>query len=222
MLSARRRWYGFSLIEVIAAFAILTIVAAVIVVSVAGYDNQKRATATVTILKSLSLSLNKSNVMGADLGYLQTVLRYPSRLSHLTTLITASDNKCAAGAYNATQIAAWRAIPSYSNYNIIPLKGVATPVGWIKDTVVKGTQNGANGSSQKGYVELEIDSLSAADVDAIDLAIDDAVNASAGLLRDSTAHGAQPTEDLHLLRFLIPAPTFKRSGAGADTTTGCW
>jgi hypothetical protein len=118
-------------------------------------------------------------------------------------------------------VAAWRASPPYSSYNIIPLQGVATPLGWIQDTVVKGTQTGANGSSPKGWVELHIDSLSTADVQAIDLAVDDVVDSASGIVRDSTARGTATSLNLHLLRFLIPAPLFRRSGA-TDSTTGCF
>jgi len=222
MLTGRRGARGFSLIEIIAAIAVLTILAGLIVVSVAGYDNQRRTTATVTTLKSLSVSLNNSNAIGEDYGFLQTVLRYPIRLSHLTTLITTADKQCSGAVYTATMVAAWRSSPRYSSYNIIPLQGVSTPLGWIQDTVVKGTQTGTNGSSPKGYVELHMDSLSTTDVQAIDLAVDEVVDSSAGLVRDSTARGTVVSQNLHLLRFLVPAPVFKRSGAGADSTTGCY
>jgi prepilin-type N-terminal cleavage/methylation domain-containing protein len=218
---SRHRPRGFSLIEIVAAVAILTILAALIIPSIAGYDNQRRTTATVTILKSLGTSLNNSNAMGDDYGFLQTVLRYPIRLSHLTVAITTADKQCSGAVYTAAMVSAWRSSPRYTSYNILPLQGVSTPLGWIQDTVVKGTQSGTFGSSPVGYVELHIDSLSTADVQAIDLAVDEVVDSSAGLVRDSTARGTATTANLHLLRFLIPAPLFRRSGA-TDSTTGCY
>jgi hypothetical protein len=209
--------------EIVVVGVILTIVAAIVVPNVAGYYNQKRASDTVAILKSLSLSLNNPNGMANDLGFLQTVLRYPSRLSHLTVKILVTDKQCSGVVYTAAQVAAWRASPAYSSYNILPLQGVATPLGWIQDTVVKGTRNDAiePGSSPKGWVELHLDSLSTADVQAIDLAIDDVVDSTKGLVRDSTARGTATALNLHLLRFLVSAPLLRRSGA-TDSTMGCF
>src|SRR3954469_7199645 len=169
MNRARR---AFTLIEVVVVGLILAIVAAIIVPSAAGYYNQKRVNDTVTILKSLGVSLNNRNGMADDYGFLQTVLRYPSRLSHLTLAITVADKQCSGAVYTAAQVAAWRASPAYPSFNILPLQGVSTPLGWIQDTVVKGTRNDATefGSAARGWVELHMDSLSTTDVQAIDLA----------------------------------------------------
>jgi type II secretory pathway pseudopilin PulG len=210
--------------EIVVVGVILTIVAAIVVPNAAGYYNQKRASDTVVILKSLSLSLNNPNGMAGDYGFLQTVLRYPLRLSHLTLLITVADKQCSTAIYTAAQVAAWRASPAYSSYNILPLQGVATPLGWIQDTVVKGTRNGATepGSSPKGWVELHLDSLSTADVQAIDLAVDGVVDSTAGLVRDSTARGTATALNLHLLRFLVAAPLFRRTAGATDSTMGCF
>jgi prepilin-type N-terminal cleavage/methylation domain-containing protein len=222
MLKMRDR-RGFTLMEVVVVGVILTIIAAIVVPNAAGYYNQKRASDTVAILKSLSVSLNNPNGMAGDYGFLQTVLRYPLRLSHLTLLITTADRQCSGAVYTAAQVAAWRASPAYSSYNILPLQGVATPLGWIQDTVVKGTRNDATepGSSPRGWVELHLDSLSTTDVQAIDLAVDGVVDSTKGIVRDSTARGTATSLNLHLLRFLVPAPLFRRSGA-TDSTTGCY
>ena len=210
--------------EIVVVGVILTIIVAIVVPNAAGYYNQKRASETVDILKSLSLSLNNPNGMADDYGFLQTVFRYPQRLSHLTLKITVADKQCSGAVYTAAQVAAWRASPAYSSYNILPLKGVATPLGWIQDTVVKGTRNDATepGSAPRGWVELHLDSLSTTDVQAIDLMVDDVVDSTKGLVRDSTARGTVVGLNLHLLRFLVAAPLFRRTAGATDSTTGCY
>lgn len=208
--------------EIVVVSVILVVVAAVALPNLAGYYNNKRALETVSILTELGRSLNNNNVLNGDFGFLQTVLRYPLRLSHMNVKITTSDRQCSAAVYTAAQVAAWRLSPPYSRLNIQPLKGVATPLGWIQDTVVKGTQTGTFGSSQKGWIELHLDSLSTTDVEMIDLLVDEAIDSTAGVIRDSTARGTATSLNLHLLRFLIAAPAFKRSGAGADSMIGCF
>jgi hypothetical protein len=218
--------------EIVVVGVILTIVAAIVVVGAMGYTNQKRIDDTVEILKSLSLSLNNPNGIAGDYGFLQTVLRYPSQLSHMKVLITVADKQCSGAVYTAAQVAGWRvnplspstASPPYSPYNILPLKGVATPLGWIQDIVVKGTRNDAVefGSAPRGWVELHMDSLSTTDVQAIDLAVDGVVDSATGMVRDSTARGTATSLNLHLMRFLVSAPLFRRSGSPTDSTTGCY
>lgn len=210
--------------EIVVVGVILTIIVAIVVPNAAGYYNQKRASGTVDILKSLSLSLNNPNGMADDYAFLQTVFRYPQRLSHLTLKITVADKQCSGAVYTAAQVAAWRASPAYSSYNILPLQGVATPLGWIQDTVVKGTRNDATelGSAPRGWVELHLDSLSTTDVQAIDLMVDDVVDSTKGLVRDSTARGTAVGLNLHLLRFLVSAPLFRRTAGATDSTTGCY
>jgi prepilin-type N-terminal cleavage/methylation domain-containing protein len=220
----RNRRHGFTLMEVVVVGVILAIIAAIVVPSAAGYYNQRRASETVEILKLLSRSLNNRDGMVDDYGFLQTVLRYPQRLSHLTLKITVADKQCSGAVYTAAQVAAWRATPAYSNYNILPLQGVATPLGWVQDTLVKGTRNDLTeaGSAPRGWVELQMDSLSTADVEAIDFLVDDAIDSARGIVRDSTARGTATSLNLHLLRFLMPAPLFRRTAGATDSSMGCF
>jgi prepilin-type N-terminal cleavage/methylation domain-containing protein len=205
-LNVGRSRRGFTLAEIVVSAVILTIIAAVAVPSFSGYYSQKRATDTAGTLNSLALSLNNYNNQVGPLGYLQTVLKYPQRLNHLTNKISTTDKQCSGAAYTGTMVTAWLTRGPYSGLNIVSGMGVATPLGWVHDSVIKGTQTGTFGSSQSGWVELHIDSLSDTDVQNLDVLVDNAIDSTTGLIRDSTATATLTSAHLHLVRFLLPAP----------------
>jgi prepilin-type N-terminal cleavage/methylation domain-containing protein len=194
----RRR--GFTLAEVVVATIVLAIVAGVAVASFAGYNNQKRVAETAEILASLGTSLNNNNTAGGGMGFLQTVSRkYPRQLNHLTRQILRTDLSCIAAVYVTADTVAWRTWAPYSGLNIIQGQGVATPIGWVHDSVVKGTA----GAGTAGWVELHIDSISPDDAQSLDILVDNSSNAAAGLVRYVPTTGV-PT--LRLVRYLIPSP----------------
>src|SRR5205085_7867715 len=86
--------------------------------------------------------------------------------------------------------------------NIIPNQGVETPLGWVHDSVVKGTI--AAGTT--AFAELHIDSVARSDVLELDAAIDDAADSLTGLVRWVNATGLSSGSNLRLVRFLISSP----------------
>lgn len=197
---------GFTLAEIVVSAVILTVIAAIALPSYAGYNNAKRASDTATILNSLALSLNNYNNQAGPTGYLQTVGKYPQFLHHLTSAITTSDKQCSGAVYTTTQVSNWLKHAPYSGLDIVTSNGVSTPLGWVHDSVIKGTHTGAFGSSQSGWVELHIDSVSTTDVLSLDSLVDNGIDSTQGLIRDSTATNTLTSANLHLIRFLIPAP----------------
>jgi hypothetical protein len=134
--------------------------------------------------------------------------------------ITTSDQQCSGAVYTPAQVALWRSTPPFTTLNVATGQGVATPLGWIHDSVLKGTA--AAGTA--GYVELHIDSLSTDDVAAVDVKIDGASDSTSATVRYTTATGTLTSANLHLLRFLIPAPIFRRSPStsAVDSVMGCF
>ena len=194
------------------------IIAAAAVPALAGYYSQQRVSDTRDVLLSLSLSVNNHNNRNGTRGFgrlVNATRKYPFKLSQLTIQILPTDKQCqvAAGAagYVAADTTAWKTGAPYSGLNIVLNKGVETPLGWVHDSVVKGTA--AAGTT--GYAELHIDSIASDDARSLDLIIDDAIDSTAGFVRWVNGTGLSSGSNLRLVRFLLPSPV---SGA---TQIGC-
>jgi prepilin-type N-terminal cleavage/methylation domain-containing protein len=203
----RRHGRGFSLAEVVVAAAVLAIVVAVAAPSLSGYYNQKRIDETAAALESLSHSLNNPQIASDSRGFLQmdsssATNKYPQKLSHLTIQISTTDRQCSAAgttAYVAADTLFWKRWGPFSTTNIIPNQGVATPLGWIRDSVVKGSA----AAGTVGWVELHMDSLARDDALALDQAIDDGIDSLSGLIRFVNSPSVST---LRFVRFLLPSP----------------
>jgi prepilin-type N-terminal cleavage/methylation domain-containing protein len=221
----RRCRPGFTLAEVVVTAAILVIIAAAALPALSGYYSQKRVSDTRDILVSLSLSLANHNVAAGGRGFLRLVnatRKYPGKLSHLTVPILPADKQCqvAGGAtvYTAadTGIAGWKVGTPYSGLEIIPNKGVNTPLGWVHDSVVKGT----TAAGTTAFAELHIDSVSRDDARNLDLAIDDAIDSTTGFIRFVNATGLSSGSNLRLVRFLISSPVNGATQIGCSGANG--
>lgn len=208
---------GFSLAEVVVTVAVLAIIVAVAAPNLAGYYNQKRITETAGILGSLAQSLNTVAVNSKSRGFLQmdstaATRKYPQKLSHLVVRIGLTDRQCSAAgttAYVAADTIFWNRWGPFSTLNIIPDQGVSTPLGWIRDSVVKGSA----GAGTVGSVELHMDSLARDDARALDLELDDAIDSTAGIIRFVNSPSVST---LRLVRFLLPSPVMT-----SPTQVGC-
>lgn len=198
MKLARRR--GFTLVEVIVAVVVLTAIAAIMIPTFAGQNTKKAADQTASTLQSLSLSLNNANTALGNVGFLQKVKFYPKYLHHLTTQITRTDARCSGTAYVSADTAAWAGGAPYSGLSI-DANGVATPLGWVHDTVFRSAFTPAN-----SYIEVHLDSVSTADVQELDLDIDNSADSTSGYLRYGTATNTLTSQNLHLVRYLIVGP----------------
>jgi prepilin-type N-terminal cleavage/methylation domain-containing protein len=223
--SPSRQRRAFTLAEVIVTAAVLVIIAAAALPALAGYYSQQRLSGTRDVLLSLSMSLANHNSAGGERGFLRVVnatRKYPGKLSHLTIPILPTDRQCqtAGGAtvYTAadTGIAGWKVGAPYSGLNIIQNKGVQTPLGWVHDSVVKGTI--AAGTT--GFIELHIDSVARDDVQNLDALIDDATDSTTGFVRWVNATGLSSASNLRLVRFLVSSPVSGTSQIGCVGVNG--
>jgi hypothetical protein len=200
-------------------------VAAVIAPSLMGYYNARRAMQTADTLDSLALALNNPVWMNGYPGFLQSIGAYPQQLHALTDSISTTDKQCNGTVYSAAQVTLWKqrdSLPlgplAFTFLNIIPGQGVSTPLGWIRDSVIKGT----SAAGTAGWVELHMDSISLADAQRLDSAVDrTAVGSTTGLLR----YANSPNAGFQLVRYLVSAPVFRRTnpaGTKVDSTTGCF
>jgi type II secretory pathway pseudopilin PulG len=203
----RRSQNAFSLAEVVVTAGILAIIIAIAAPSLSGYYNQRRVTETATILKSLSGSLNNPQMGSGDRGFLQmdstsNTNKYPQKLSHLAVQISTTDRQCSitgTTAYIAADTLFWKRWGPFSTLNIIPNQGVATPLGWIRDSVVKGSL----AAGTVGWVELHMDSLARDDARALDDQIDNGIDSLTGLIRFVNSPSVST---LRLVRFLVSSP----------------
>lgn len=223
--AGRGKRRGFTLAEVVVTAAVLVIIAAAAVPALSGYYSQQRVNDTRDMLASLSLSVNNHNTVSGTRGFgrvVNALRKYPGKLSHLTVPILPTDRPCqVAGGVTGystadTGTVGWKTSAPYSGLNIVAAKGVETPLGWIHDSVVKGTV--AAGTT--GFAELHIDSVARDDARALDFAIDDAIDSASGYIRFWNATGLTSGSNLRLVRFLIPSPVSGTTQIGCAGTNG--
>jgi len=94
----RKRAVGFTLPEVLATVAIVSVLAAVVIPTIAG-QIQKSDPAKV--------GNDAMNIRGAVEQFLADVRRYPANISHLTNAITGKSGPTL-GAYASAEVARWR------------------------------------------------------------------------------------------------------------------
>lgn len=197
---------GMTLIEVIAAVAIVGIVAFLALPSLENYLAMQRAQTTWDIFRSLNFSLNNNNTALGNVGFVNQLntstnatAHYPARLSQLVIAITTNDIRCggpATNKYTTTDVTNWTKAAPYSGLQITQLVGLSTPIGVIKDSVVQGTGTTA------GYVELRIDSVRTTDAANLDLLVDHTSDSTSGQVRYSPA--TNNPADLHMVKYLLP------------------
>jgi prepilin-type N-terminal cleavage/methylation domain-containing protein len=176
-----RAGHGFTLAEILVALALMALLAAVLLPTVAGQILKGDAGRTVQDLNA---------VRAASEQFLADVHRYPGRYSDLSKVITTANTDILAQPYNSGMVAKW--------------KGPYV----TKDTVNSVVETGFGGSIQNAfgkytntngvqYLGVVIFGISGSDFDKIDEQIDGApANRTSGLLRWATAGGTDTTKFL--------------------------
>lgn len=189
---------------VVVGVMVIAILAAVAMPTLGESVRFNDAQRTAEMLNSLSLSLYNSNSALGNPGFAQWAGQYPSALNQLEFQITTAQTSCLGARYKSTAASKWATSgqPPYSPLSVVPQVGVTTPLGVIRDTIIKTT------SPSNTWVELHIDSLSTVDANNLDIAVDGAADSttesSTNLLRYTTEPGTATSAKLHQARYLIP------------------
>ena len=197
-----RRRRAFSLLEVIATLAVLSLLAGAVVPSTVAYLRRQDVAKTAVILQTLSSAIAAMKA--------STVNRYPFRISHLASPIRQVDTTSCSGIapttvvpYTAAQVTGWgiSAGPGGPYYNrTIPFTGLPTPIGTIIDTLYRTSANNA-----AGFLPLTIRNVSTDDADELNAIIDGDADAADGSNVLGTLRWATPVNGLVDIKYNVTA-----------------
>lgn len=154
--SLRRRRSGLTLIEVVVAVLIILVLTAALTPSLIGVLDRERVDDAKETLDALSAAMTKMRNDNQD---------WPSRLSHLTTPITATDRNICGANYSSGKVSNW-AGPYLSR--VVPTTGFPIGIGTVRDSLVREMISGAD-----SYVKVQVDSVKAEDASELDRLYDD-------------------------------------------------
>jgi prepilin-type N-terminal cleavage/methylation domain-containing protein len=171
---------GFTLAEILVALALMALLAAVLLPTVAGQILKGDAGRVVSDLQA---------VRGGQEQFLADIHRYPGKYSDLSKVIAVANADILGNAYSAGMVTKW--------------KGPYV----TKDTVTASVPTGFGGSitnvfmqvtntNAVPYVTVVITGIAGPDFDKIDEQIDGVVNRTSGLLRWVSAGGVDSTKFL--------------------------
>lgn len=173
MLRVNGQRWAFTLLEVIATLAVISILAGAVVPSVVAAYSRRDIERTAVILSTLSASVTAMKASG--------VARYPYRISHLGSPIASTDTTSCSGVAPTTlslyagQAANWGINPAGPFFHrTIPVTGFPTPLGVVEDIMVRTTNN-----TTAGLLPLVIRNVRIDDADELNAIVDgDADNAN--------------------------------------------
>ena len=176
-IHAARQRRGFTITEVVIAVAIMAILAAVTLPTVAGYLSRQKIESTATTLGDLQ---NSITTFKAKVG------NYPSRLTHLAKGITASDTTSCTGRVSATPLTLY---PTPANWTsggpyytkASSDKGFPLPVGTARDTLFRNVP-----SATTVFLQIKIPSVRFQDARALNDEIDGATDLDQGNRSNTT------------------------------------
>lgn len=173
---------GFTLAEILVALALMAVLAAVLLPTVAGQIMKGDAGRVMQDLQA---------VRGGVEQFLADVRRYPGRYSDLSKVVATTNTDALGSAYNAGQVSRW--------------KGPYV----TKDTVNSQVETGFGGAIRNPfglftntnaiqYVTIVVTGISGPDFDKIDEQMDGVVGRTSGLLRWNSTGGIDSTKFLAL------------------------
>ncbi len=182
----RKSWkraigHGFTLAEILVALALIALLAAVLLPTVAGQILKGDAGRTVQDLSAVR--------SGAE-QFLADIHRYPGKYSDLSKAVTTANTDILGAVYNATMVAKWKG--PYVTKDTVSSVVETGFGGSIQNTLGKYTNT--NGVQ---YLTVLVFGISGSDFDKIDEQVDGApANRTSGLLRWGTGAGVDTTKFL--------------------------
>ena len=171
---------GFTLAEILVALALMALLAAVLLPTVAGQILKGDAGRTVSDLQA---------VRGGAEQFLADIHRYPGKYSDLSKVIAVTNTDILGNAYSAGMVSKWK-----GPYVTKDTVNASVPTGFggsITNAFMQVTNTNA-----VPYVTVVITGISGPDFDKIDEQIDGVVNRTGGLLRWVSAGGVDSTKYL--------------------------
>lgn len=150
----RKRTRAFSMIEMVVAMAIMVIIGAALIPSIANYSRQTDLTDTFTILKTIAAAFGTP---AATAKYKLSTTRYPGSLDHLTRKITLNDSTSCNGLQPGATLQKYTSITGWTEpyYPImIPPSGLRLPIGVANDRMVRTTN-----STTSGFIQIQIPNI---------------------------------------------------------------
>ena len=198
---ARTRFHAFTLVEVVVALAVVLILAAVAVPSVAGYLQQQRVEATAAQLATVRDALYNP-AAGANAFFQKITSANAGRLSELEEVIIASnatyatgtDNSCG-NAFSTGERNNWLANGPFMVYNSERSTGMMTPIGLVEDTLTRIPNSATSGKLRltfKNNVELS-------DAQLLDAFVDGGDGYLAGVVQWTPQNGTNGIVSLYYL-----------------------
>jgi prepilin-type N-terminal cleavage/methylation domain-containing protein len=171
---------GFTLAEVLVTLALMALLAAVLLPTVAGQILKGDAGRVVSDLQA---------VRGGQEQFLADIHRYPGKYSDLSKVIAVTNTDILGNAYNAGMVSKWK-----GPYVTKDTVNASVPTGFggaITNVFMQVTNTNA-----VPYLTVVITGINGPDFDKIDEQIDGVVNRTGGLLRWVSAGGVDSTKFL--------------------------
>jgi prepilin-type N-terminal cleavage/methylation domain-containing protein len=181
MSSPRRS--GFTLAEVAVSAAIIAMLAAVTMPSLATFIDRQRVQTTADRLEALASGV-AAFAAAVKTTAASTSTAYPGLISELANQIavnsTVTHNSCgsaATGTFNATATANWSTNGPFVSF-YVPVGGLKTPIGFVSDSMVRSPS-----TATAGTLALRILSADTADANMLDQVVDGGDGATAGTVQ---------------------------------------
>lgn len=181
------RGSGFTLIEIAVAVAVLAILSAILLATVAVQRGSSRVSESHETLTELVRTLH---------FYDTSVTRFPRLLSHLTNEISTTGgatcqlchNSCGS-VYSAANVTAWRSRGPFYLRDIPFAVGLRIPIGLVRDSLIRIPATG-NATLSFARLHIRIDSVALLDAQDLDERVDGFVSPTAGAVTWTAAPDA--------------------------------
>ena len=190
---------GVTLVEMIVATAIVAIIASIVISTdlVVSANDRERYDEAAETLGELALAIAGSEPTNTQTSFKWVIQRYPQKLSHLTTPITTGGRDICNIAYTATFVGRWlnpfwpkqfmtTGTTIVRGFTLQDDLGTFPTAGWGYFNGTTGVQQLAPsgvGFRTDGIISLRMTSVSQADAQGLDAAVDGTLSGTAGTVR---------------------------------------